>query len=86
MIKRVLTVSAVVLTLTGVTLAQQSGEEKKDASKQEMMQRMMKQKENSEGGMEGMGGMMGMMKMMEQCSRMMESGQPDSSKAKGSRM
>ena len=47
---------------------------------------MMKQKQSVEGGMEGMGGMMGMMQMMEQCSRMMESGQPDSSKAKESRM
>ena len=86
MIKTILTVSAVFLTLSGVTLAQQSGEEKKGSSKQDMMQQMMKQKQSSESSMEGMGGMMGMMKMMDQCSRMMESGQPDSGKAKESRM
>jgi hypothetical protein len=51
-----------------------------------MMQQMIKQKQSDGAGMEGMGGMMSMMKMMEQCSRMMESGQSDSGKAKESRM
>ena len=64
---------AVLLMLSGVTLAQHSGDEKKGSSMQDMMQQMMKQKQGGEGGMEGMGGMMGMMKMMEQCSKMMES-------------
>lgn len=61
-------VLAVSLLLSGVTLAQQSGEEKKGTSMKYMMQEMMK------GGQEGehMGGMMRMMKMMEQCSAMME--------------
>ena len=61
------------LTVTGVTLAQQSGDEKKRSSRQDTMQQMMKQKQNGESSMEGMGGMMGMMKMMEQCSDMMKS-------------
>ena len=82
MIKNILTVSAVFLTLTGVTLAQQSGEEKKDASKPDMMQRMMKQKQSGRGGMESMGGMMGMMKMMQECNDMMKSGQHQSENAK----
>jgi hypothetical protein len=69
------------LTVAGVTLAQQSGNEKKNSSMQDMMQHMMKQKQSGEGGMEGMGGMMGMMKMMEQCSYMMKSmHQPEKSK------
>ena len=69
-------VVAVVLMLSGITLAQQSREEKKDSSMKGMMQEMMKEKQSSEGsthGMGGMGDMMGMMKMMEQCSKMMES-------------
>ena len=59
---------ALVLMLSGITLAQQSGEEKKDSSMKGMMQEMMK------GGKEGehMGTMMRMMKMMDQCSAMME--------------
>jgi len=64
---------AVSLMVSGVTLAQQSGDEKKGSSMQDMMQQMMKQKQSGKGSMEGMGGMMGMMKMMEQCAAMMES-------------
>jgi hypothetical protein len=60
------------LTAAGVTLAQQSGDEKKGSSMQDRMQQMMKQKQGG-GSMEGMGGMMGMMKMMDQCSDMMKS-------------
>jgi hypothetical protein len=74
--KAALTVLAVFLMASGVTLAQQSGDEKKGSSMQDMMQQMMKQKQSGEGGMGGMGdmsGMMGMMKMMEQCSDMMKS-------------
>ena len=74
MTKKILILSAVFLTLSGVTLAQQSGEEKKGASKQDMMQQMMKQKQSGDSGMEGMGGMMGMMKMMQECNEMMKSG------------
>jgi len=65
-------ISVVFLLLSGVTLAQQTGEEKKDSS----MQGMMKGDQtggDSMHGMGGMDGMMGMMKMMEQCSAMMES-------------
>ena len=64
---------AIVVMLSGVTLAQQSGEEKKDSSMQGMMQEMMKQKQSGEVDMEGMGGIMGMMKMLDQCAAMMES-------------
>jgi hypothetical protein len=81
--KIALTVLAVFLTLAGVTLAQQSGEEKKGSSMQDMMQQM-KQKQSGEGSMEGMGGMMGMMKMMEQCSDMMKSSHHQGEKAKES--
>ena len=63
----------VFLLLSGVTLAQQAGEEKKDSSMRGMMQEMMKQKQGSGESMQGMDGMMGMMKMMEQCAAMMES-------------
>jgi len=80
--KIALTLLAVFLTLSGVTLAQQSGEEKKGSSMQDMMQQMMKQKQSGEGSMEGMGGMMGMMKMMEQCNDMMKSAQHQNEKAK----
>ena len=76
--KAALTVLAVFLMASGVTLAQQSGDEKKGSSMKDMMQQMMKQKQSGEGGMGGMGdmsGMMGMMKMMEQCSDMMKSAQ-----------
>jgi hypothetical protein len=76
--KAALTVLAVFLMASGVTLAQQSGDEKKGSSMQDMMQQMMKQKQSGEGGMGGMGdmsGMMGMMKMMEQCSDMMKTAQ-----------
>jgi hypothetical protein len=65
-----------ILMLSGVTLAQQRVEEKKDSSMRDMMQEMMKEKESGAGSMQGMGGMdrmMRMMKMMEQCSAMMES-------------
>jgi len=72
------------LVLSGVTLAQQSGDEKKGSSMQDMMQQMMKQKQGGEGSMEGMGGMMGMMKMMEQCSNMMKSAHHQGEKPKES--
>ena len=80
--KIALTLLAVFLTLSGVTLAQQSGEEKKGSSMQDMMQQMMKQKQSGEGSMGGMGGMMGMMKKMEQCNDMMKSAQHQNEKAK----
>ncbi len=75
----------VFLTLSGVTLAQQSGEQKKGSSMMESMPDMMKGKQSGEGGMHGMsdmGGMMGMMKMMEQCNDMMKSGRHHGEKAK----
>ncbi len=80
--KIALPVLAVFLTLSGVTLAQQSGDEKKGSSMQDMMQQMMKQKQSGEGSAEGMGGMMGMTKMMEQCTDMMKSPQHQDEKAK----
>jgi len=58
------------LMLSGLALAEQTGQEKKTSPMQGMMQEMMKGK--GSGG-SGMGGMMGMMKMMEQCGAMMES-------------
>ena len=70
------------LSVAGVTLAQQSGDETKGPPTQGMMQQMMKQKQSAEGRMEGMGGMMGMMKMMDQCSDMMKSMQHQGEKAK----
>ena len=76
-------ISVVFLLLSGVTLAQQTGEEKKDSS----MQGMMKGDQtggDSMHGMGGMDGMMGMMKMMEQCSGMMVSSRsPEESKESG---
>jgi len=69
------------LSVAGVTLAQQSGDEKGSPT-QGMMQQMMKQKQSAEGRMEGMGGMIGMMKMMDQCSDMMKSMQYQGEKAK----
>ena len=57
------------LILSGVALAQQSGEQGKSFSMKDMMPEMMKGEKNSERGMEGM---MGMMKMMEQCGAMAE--------------
>jgi hypothetical protein len=72
----------VFLMVSAVTLAQQSGDEKKASSMQDMMQQMMKQKQSGEGSSEGMSGMMGMMKIMEQCSDMMKSAQHQSEKAK----
>ena len=75
---------AVFLMVSGVTLAQQSGDEKKGSSMQDMMQQMMKQKQSGEGSMEGMGGMTGMMRMMEQCSDMMKSAHHQGEKAKES--
>jgi hypothetical protein len=83
--KIALPVLAVFLTFSGVTLAQQSGEEKKGSSRKDSMQEMMKGNESGEGGMHGMGdmsGMMGMMKMMEQCNNMMKSAQHEGEKAK----
>src|SRR6266536_4164230 len=78
-------ISVVFLLLSGVTLAQQTGEEKKDSSMQGMMQGMMKGDQSGGDSMHGMGGMdgmMGMMKMMEQCSAMMKSAQHEGEKAK----
>jgi hypothetical protein len=86
--KIALPVLAVFLALSGVTLAQQSEDQKKGSSMMESMPDMMKGKQSGEGGMHGMGemgGMMGMMKMMEQCSKMMESAQSDSGGGKESR-
>ena len=80
--KIALTLLAVFLTLSGITLAQQAGDEKKGSSMQDMMQQMMKQKQSGEGSSEGMGGMMGMMKMMEQCNDMMKSAQHNGEKTK----
>jgi hypothetical protein len=83
--KIALAVLAVFLVLSGVTLAQQSGEEKKGSSMKDMMQEMIKQ--GSEGSMQGIGGMgemMGMMKMMEQCSDMMKSAHHQGEKAEES--
>ena len=83
--KIALPVLAVFLTLSGVTLAQQSGDQKKGSSMMESMPDMMKGKQSGEGGMHGMGdmsGMMGMMKMMEQCNDMMKSAQHQGEKAK----
>jgi len=82
--KLALPVLAVFLTLSGVTLAQQSGDQKKGSSMMESMPDMMKGKQSGEGGTEGMDGMMGMMKMMEQCSAMMKSAQHEGEKAKES--
>ena len=72
------------LILSGVTLAQQSGEQRKDSPMQGMMQEMMKGEKSGEGSTEGMGGMMRMMKMMEQCSDMMKSAHHQGEKAKES--
>ena len=69
----------VFLMVSGVTLAQQSGEEKKGSSMQDRMQQMMKQKQGGEGSAEGM---MGMMNMMQQCNDMMKSMQHQGEKPK----
>lgn len=64
------------LVLGGAALAQQAEEQKKGASRSDMMGGMMKGEQSGEGkmeGMGGMGGMMRMMKMMDQCAAMMES-------------
>ena len=80
--KIALTVLAVFLTFSGVTLAQQSGDQKKGSSMKDSMPEMMKGKQSGEGGMGDMSGMMGMMKMMEQCNDMMKSAQHNGEKAK----
>lgn len=54
------------LLLSGLAMASQSGEQKRDPS---MMEHMMKQGKGGEGSR---GHMMRMMKMMDQCSAMME--------------
>jgi len=72
----------VFLMVSGVTLAQQPGDEKKGSSMQDMMQQMMKQKQSGEGSTKDMSGMMGMMRMMEQCSDMMKSAHHQGEKAK----
>jgi hypothetical protein len=73
--------------LSGVTLAQQSEEQRKPPSSRGMMQDMMKGEQSGQGSKEGMGnmgGMMRMMKMMDQCAGMMESccGAPGNEKGK----
>jgi len=70
--KIVLPVLAALLALSGATLAQQSGDQKKASAMKDMMPAMTKQNQSGEGGMEGRNGMMGMMKM-EQCNDMMNS-------------
>jgi hypothetical protein len=73
------------LTVSGLALAAQSGDQKEQPttpSKPMMQEEMMK--DGKEG--EHMDGMLRMMKMMEQCSRMMESGQSDSGYTKEKRM
>ena len=83
--KIALTVLAIFLTISGVTLAQQSGDQKKGSSMNASMPEMMKGNESGEGGIHGMGdmsGMMGMMKMMEQCNDMMKSAQHNGEKTK----
>lgn len=81
--KIVIPVLAVLLGLSGVTLAQQSGDQKKASSMKDSMPEMMKEKQNGEAGRMGdMSGMMGMMKMMEQCNDMMKSAQHETEKAK----
>ena len=72
----------VFLMAAGVTLAQQSGDQKTDSSMKDSMPEMMKGKQSGEGGMGDMSGMMGMMKMMEQCNDMMKSAQHNGEKAK----
>lgn len=74
--KKALPVLAIFLMFSGVTLAQQSGDQKKGSSMKDSMPEMMKGMQSRAGGMQGMGdmsGMMGMMKMMEQCNEMMKS-------------
>jgi hypothetical protein len=76
---------SVFLILSGWALAAQKTEQKRDPSTIEhisTMEHMMK--EGTED--EHMGGMVRMMKMMDQCSKMMESGQSDSSDTKQKRM
>lgn len=82
--KIVIPVLAVLLGLSGVTLAQQSGEDQKKGSlMKDSMPEMMKEKQSGEAGRMGdMSGMMGMMKMMEQCNDMMKSAQHETEKAK----
>jgi hypothetical protein len=80
-----LAVLAVFLTLSGVTLAQHSGDQKKGSSMMESMPDMMKSKRSGGAGMPevgDMGGRMGMMKMIEQCNEMMKSGGHQDEKAK----
>lgn len=79
--KIALPVLAVFLTFSGVTLAQQSGNQKKGSSMMDSMPEMMKGKQSDEGGMHGMGDM-GMMKMMEQCNDMMKSAPQQGEKTK----
>ena len=71
------------LMLSGLALAEQTGQEKKASPMQGMMQEMMKGEKGGEGGMQGM---MQMMKMMNQCAAMMEKCCPatESDKAKES--
>jgi hypothetical protein len=82
--KIALLILGVFLTLSGVTVAQQSGDQKKGSSMKDSMPEMMKWKQSGEGmqGMGDMSGMMGMMKMMEQCNDMMKSAQHQGEKAK----
>lgn len=71
------------VVLSGVALAEQTGEQKRSSSMQGMMQQMMGGETAGRGmggGMEGMMGMMRMMgqmgQMMDQCVAMMDEHQP----------
>lgn len=61
------------LMLSGLALAEQTGQEKKGSPMQDMMQEMMKGKESGEDGTGG---------MMDQCTAMMGSGKTESGETK----
>lgn len=71
--KKITIVGLLFLILSGVSLAEQSGEQKKASPMQGMMQEMMKGKESGESGKEG---------MMDQCTAMMGSGKTESGETK----
>lgn len=81
--KKITIVGLLFLILSGVSLAEQSGEQKKGSSMEGMMEQMMGGGKAGEG-MGGMGDMMGMMgqmnKMMDQCTAMMASGETEGTK------
>ena len=71
------------LFLSGVALATQVEEAKKDSTMRGIMQEMMKGESGGERRMEGMMGMMGQMtQMMDQCTAMMESNQAETQENK----